>query len=157
MAAATRPAARGLVAPTGLERATIIVLAAGAALIPLLVDRALLDIYRLPKELAYRTEAIALFVLAALWVAARRRMWTIDWRRADYAVAAAVLVWSAIAVLASTNRMLSADSLVTIVAALIIYLATTVAAQTAGIAVIDWIMVAACANAMLAILQELRI
>src|SRR5947207_12172793 len=105
MAAATRPAPRGRAAPTGLERATIVVLAAGAALIPVVVDRALLDIYRLPKELAFRAEAIALVALAALWAVAGRRTWRVAWRSPDHLLAAAVLLWSGISVLTSTNRL----------------------------------------------------
>jgi O-antigen ligase len=155
MAAESRPRRRPPL--TRIERTVAAVVMVGAVLIPLVVDLNLIDTFRLPKELAFRAEALALFALGVFWLAARRRRWTIEWRRPDYAVAALVLIWSGIAVLTSTNRRLSVESLITIVAAVLIYLATTVVAQTAGIAAIDWLALAAGVNALMAVLQEARI
>ena len=156
MAVAKLHAARR-VGLTEVERAGIVFVIAGAVLIPLVVKMTLLDTFRLPKELAFRAEAIVLLAIGGLWAVSRRRTWRIDWRRTDYAVAAAVVLWTAVTVLASTNRALSIDSFATIIAAVVIYLATTIVARTTGVVIIDLIMAGCCLNAIVAMLQEARI
>ena len=143
--------------PTRAERAIIGVVMLGGLLIPLVVSWRVFDTFRLVKELAFRAEAIALLAAAGLWAISRRRTWSVRWRRADIIVALAVLIWSGITVLTSTNRTISAESFATVIAAVVIYLGTRLAAQSARFLVIDVVMAACCANAVLAMLQEAHI
>ena len=57
----------------------------------------------------------------------------------------------------STNRQPSIDSLITVLAAAVIFITTCLAAQTTPMIAIDVLMVACCANAIIVILQELQI
>ncbi len=139
----------------GAERAMLAVLAAGTLVIPTLYTSGL-DVFRLPKELAFRGEAIVLLALAAFWATSRRRAWTLSWRP-ELVVAAAVVGWTLVTAAFSTNRPLSTDSLITVVAAAVIFIATCLAAQTTSIVAVDVLMAGACANAVLVILQELNI
>src|SRR5262249_4388463 len=72
-------------------------------------------------------------------------------------LAAIIVAWAAITTATSTNRPLSADSLITVAAAVVIFVATLLAAQTTSIVAVDVLMFGACANAALVILQELKI
>ena len=139
----------------GAERAIAVVLALG-----LLVSATIItsgnDHFRLPKELAFRAEAIALLALGVFWWTAKRRSWALA-RKPEYLLAAAVLVWTLITTAISTNRLLSIDSLITVIAAVILFIATSLAAQTASVLAIDVLMIGACVNAIVVILQELKI
>jgi O-antigen ligase len=139
----------------GAERAALVVLAAGLLVIPTIVAGGL-DAFRLPKELAFRAEAVALLTVAVFWATSRRRTWTLSWRP-ELLIAAAIVSWTLVTVATSTNRQLSVDSSITVVAAAVIFVATCVAAQKTSIVAVDALMVACCANAALVILQELKI
>jgi len=115
------------------------------------------DVFNLPKELAFRAEAILLLAALAFWAAAKRCTWSLRAARPATIVVAAVVAWAAITTLTSTNRALSADTLITIAAAAAIFLATLLAAQTAPVSAVDVVMIGACANAALVIVQELKI
>ena len=114
------------------------------------------EAFRLPKELAFRAEAILLLVAAVFWITARQRTWTIP-RGAELIVAAAALAWTIVTLAFSTNRMLSLDSLITVVAAIVIFIATRMAAPSLSLIAIDVLMIPACINAALVILQELKL
>jgi hypothetical protein len=90
------------------------------------------------------------------WATGPRRSWTLTWRP-HVMVAVAVVGWTMVTTAFSTNRALSADSLITVIAAAVIFIATCLAAQTTSVEAIDVLMVGACANAVLVILQELKI
>ena len=137
------------------ERAILLVLAAGLLVVPVILGSGL-DTFRLPKELIFRGEAIALLMLAVFWLTSRRRTWTFR-RRPEFLLTAAVIVWCLITTATSTNRPLSIDSLITILAAAVIFIATCMAAQAVTLIAVDVLMIACCANAVLVILQELRI
>ena len=137
------------------ERALFAVLAAGLLVVPVILGSGL-DTVRLPKELIFRAEAIVLVMLAVFWVTSRRRTWTFA-RRPEFLLAAAVIGWCVVTTATSTNRPLSLDSLITILAAAVIFIATCVAAQAVTLIAIDVLMIACCANAVLVILQELKI
>ena len=139
----------------GAERAVLVVLAAGALFIPTIFSRGM-DVFRLPKELFFRTEAIALLALAVFWATARRRTWTAE-VRSEFVVVAAIVCWTVVTVAASTNRLLSFDSLITVVAAAVIFVATCLAAQTTSMVAVDVLMAACCVNATVVIAQELKI
>jgi O-antigen ligase len=139
----------------GVERAALAVMAAGAVAIPLIVGRGD-DPFRLPKELVFRAEAVALLAVVVFWATARARTWRIG-RGPELAVVAAALLWTILATLFSTNRALSADSLITVLASAVIFVVTCVAAQGLSFAAVDVLMIGACANAATVILQERRI
>ena len=136
---------RGIVAESarplaGAERAALFVLAAGAIVVPTILGGGT-DLFRLPKELAFRAEAIVLLAIAVFWVTGRERTWTLG-RRPEFLVAAAIAAWTAITAIFSTNRLLSIDSLITVLAAVVIFVATCLAAQTTSIVAVDVLMAA---------------
>src|SRR4051812_49231147 len=106
--------------PAGAERAVLAILAAGVVVIPILYSSGI-DVFRLPKELAFRAEAILLLAAAAFWATSARRAWRAG---GPLALAVAIVLWTAITTLVSTNRALSLDSLLTVVAAAVIFNAT---------------------------------
>jgi O-antigen ligase len=132
-----------------------VVLAAGLLVIPVLYSRGL-DVYSLPKELAFRAEAIALLAAGVFWATSLRRTWTLRPRR-ELVLVGVIVAWAAITTATSSNRLLSVDSLLTIAAAAVIFIATMFAAQTTSIVAVDVLMFGACANAAVVILQELGI
>jgi len=137
----------------GAERAVLAILAAGVVVIPILYSSGI-DVFRLPKELAFRAEAILLLAAAAFWATAPRRTWPLD---APVVIPSAIVAWTAVTTLTSTNRALSVDSLITVAAAAVIFIVTCVAARATSMIAVDVLMVGACANAAMAILQELEI
>jgi O-antigen ligase len=137
------------------ERTIFAVLAAGLLVVPVILGSGL-DTFRLPKELAFRAEAIGLVMLAVFWLTSRRRTWTFT-RRPEFLLTAVVIGWCLITTATSTNRPLSVDSLITILAAAVIFIATCLAAQTVTLIAVDVLMIACCANAVLVTLQELKI
>jgi len=139
----------------GAERAITIVLAAGLLATATIVTNGI-DHFRLPKELVFRAEAIALLALAAFWLTSKQRTWTFQWRP-EFFLAAAIACWTLVTVFTSTNRLISIDSLITVIAAVVIFIATCLAAQTVRFEAIDVLMIGACINAVLVILQELKI
>src|SRR5947207_4395486 len=106
------------------EHAAVSLLVAGLLVIPTIVVTAL-NAFRLPKELAFRAEAVALLMVAVFWATSRRRTWTVSWRP-EFLIAAAVVSWTLLTVTTSTNRLLSIDSFITVVAAAVIFVATSV-------------------------------
>jgi O-antigen ligase len=150
-----RAAAEGFPRLAGAERTALAVLAAGALFIPTIVASGN-DAFRPPKELAFRAEAILLLAVAVFWMTSRKRTWRIG-RGAELVAAAVVVGWALLTTATSTNRPLSVDSLITVVAAAVIFIVTRVAAQGLSIVAIDVLMVGACANAALVILQETKL
>ena len=141
---------------TGAEHAILAILGAGALAIPVVYSSGL-DVFSLPKELLFRGEAIALLAAAVFWATAARRTWMLRARQPAIILTVAIVAWTAITTATSTNRLLSADSLITVVAAAVIFIATLVAAETTSVVAVDVLMAGACANAALVILQELEI
>jgi O-antigen ligase len=139
----------------GAQRAIVIVLAAGLLATATIITNGN-DHFRLPKELVFRAEAIALLALGVFWWTSKKKTWVFEWRP-EYVLTAIVLLWTIITTATSTNRLLSIDSLITVLAAVVIFIATSLAAQTATFAAIDMLMIGACINAVVVILQELKI
>lgn len=150
-----RAAAETSPRPAAAERAVLAVLAAGALVIPVIYSHGD-DPFRYPKELAFRGEAIALLALAVFWATARTRTWRIP-RGRELVVVAAAIAWVLLTTLLSTNRTLSADALITVVAAAVIFVATSVAAQGRSFLAVDVLMIGACVNAATVVLQQQRI
>lgn len=126
-----------------------VVLAAGLVVIPILYSSGI-DVFRLPKELAFRGEAVLLLAAFAFATTVLGRL-----RRRELVLAGAIVAWAGITTLTSTNRPLSADALITVAAAAVIFAATCLAAERTPVVAVDVLMIGACANAALVILQEL--
>jgi O-antigen ligase len=136
------------------ELAILTLVLAGAVAIPLIFRRDPVDMFRLPKLIALRGEAILIvFVtLAALLLGAPipRIKWREPWVLLPLAVLAIVIVIT----LTSTNRALSTSALASAAATAIVFFATVAAARLRG-----WILAAAplaatVANAILAVIEE---
>jgi O-antigen ligase len=137
-------------------RPVLVLLAAGLLIIPTLYSSGM-EAFRLPKELAFRAEAIALMAAAVFWATSARRTWTRR-PRPEFLLAGAIVLWAALTAAFSTNRALSADSFLTVVAAAVIFVATCIAARTTrSLVAVDVLMAAACANAAVVLLQELDV
>lgn len=135
------------------QRAILIVLALGVILLPVTVVPDGADMFRLPKELLFRAEAIVL--LALLILGARGRPVQVTRWRPELLLTTAVVIWAMIVTATSTNRALSIDSLITIVSAAVIFIATCTAAESRSREAVDVLMIGCCVNAGIAILQEL--
>jgi putative inorganic carbon (hco3(-)) transporter len=133
-----------------IERAILVILAAGVIILPMTVVNAGADAFRLPKELVFRGEAIVLLALLIV----RRERW--QWRP-EFKLAAAIVVWTMVVTFTSTNRALSIDSLITVLAAAVIFIATCIAAEKLSLQAVDVLMFGCCVNAAITVLQELGI
>ncbi|HEV7765230.1 MAG TPA: O-antigen ligase family protein [Thermoanaerobaculia bacterium] len=137
-----------------IDRAILLVVGAGLVILPMTVVPGGADRFRLPKELLFRGEAIVLFALMLLRARNLRLPVRLsEWRR-EHLLAAAIVVWSIIVTATSTHRALSIDSLITILAAAVIFLATCIAAESLSHRAVDLLMPACCVNAVITILQE---
>ena len=139
----------------GAERAALAVLAAGVLLIPTIFATGD-DAFRLPKEILFRGEAIVLLAVAVFWATSPVRTWRLP-RGVVLALPAIAVGWTIVSATASTNRALSVDSLLTVVAAAVIFIATCAAAPSLSLVAVDVLMVTACINAAMAILQETKL
>jgi O-antigen ligase len=141
-----------------IQRAILTVVAIGVVVLPLTVVPGGADAYRLPKELVFRAEAIVL--LALLILRLRVPVFPIvpvaKWRP-EIILAAAIVIWTIVVTSTSTNRALSIDSLLTVLAAAVIFIATCVALEDRSLEMVDVLMIACCVNAAITVLQELTI
>jgi O-antigen ligase len=138
-----------------IQRALLAVVALGLFVLPMTVVPDGADAFRLPKELVFRAEAI---VLLGLLILRMRTPWVPIARwRPEFMLAAAIVVWAMVVTATSSNRALSIDSLITIGAAAVIFIATCVAAESRSREAIDVLMIGCCVNAAITILQELNL
>lgn len=138
-----------------IERAILTVVLLGLVILPLTVVRDGADAFRLPKELVFRAEAIVLLALLLLRV--RRPFVPIGQWRPEVLLTAAIVFWAMVVTATSTNRALSVDSLITIVAAAVIFMATCIASESRSREAVDVLMIGCCVNAAITILQELSL
>jgi O-antigen ligase len=138
-----------------IQRAILAVVVLGLVILPLTVVRDGADAFRLPKELVFRAEAIVLLALLLLRV--RTPFVPIGQWRPEALLTAAIVIWAMVATITSTNRALSIDSLITILAAAVIFIATCIAAESRSREAVDVLMIGCCVNAAVTILQELRL
>ncbi len=135
-------------------------LGAGIVFIPILYTGGALDTFRLPKEMAFRAEAIALALTGVFAATSPRTRWRDALKtvpRREWLLLGAIAVWCIVTTLTSSNRPLSEASLVTVAAALIVYIATRLIAPALRVPVLFVVFAGAFANAVLVTLQELRI
>ena len=140
--------------------ATAAILGLGLLVVSSAIDGRVVDAFREPKEMAFRAEAIALLVVAVLAATARNGRWRDLVRgvtRTELALTAAIVGWTLLTTLTSTNRILSEESCVTVIAAAAIFLATRRAAPELPLLALDVCLVPAVINAVFVTLQEYRI
>src|SRR6266550_2072951 len=138
--------------------ATVAILAVATIVMAVAVSPAGYDVFRLPKELAFRATALLLGVAGVFAITSRE--WTWDRLRAakwDAVLVTLIIIWAGITTLTSTNRMLSYDSLITVICAAAIFLAARLSAARIPILVFDLLIAAACVNAVIVALQEFGI
>ena len=135
-------------------------LGAGIVFIPILYTGGALETFRLPKEMAFRAEAIALALTGVFAATAPHTRWRDALKtlpRREWLLLGAIAVWCIVTTLTSSNRPLSEASLVTVAAALVVYTATRLIAPALRIPVLFVVFAGAFANAVVVTLQELRI
>jgi len=142
------------------EVALTAVLAFAAIGVPLLVSQTGRDVFRIPKESLFEAAAFfsaALLGIIALYGGAEsfRRLWRE--RRAAMFVTIAAVVWTAIATAASTNRELSALSLLWVTSCAVVFIATLVASERHARVLALVPIAPAIVNAIIAILQRSNI
>lgn len=116
-----------------------------------------LDAMRAPKEISFRTEAILLFVVAIFAATATRDAWRglgANMRRIEWLLPLGIVVWAIITTLTSTNRTISEESLVTVLAAAVIFLVTRRLAPRLPLAALDVCLAVASINAVAIMVQE---
>lgn len=138
----------------------ITLLGAGIVFIPILYTGGALETFRLPKEMAFRAEAIALALTGVFAATAPHTRWRDALKtlpRREWFLLGAIAVWCIVTTLTSSNRALSEASLVTVSAALVVYVATRLIAPTLRSPILLVVFAGGFANAVLVTLQELRI
>jgi O-antigen ligase len=144
--------------PYALIAATL--LGAGIVLIPILYSGNAIDMFRLPKELAFRAEAILLVLTGVFAATAPRSSWRDSLAvvsRPEWVLLTSIAVWSIVTTITSTNRPLSEASLITVAAAMTIYIATRIVAPRMGLPAMFVVLTGAMVNAFVVTLQDLRI
>lgn len=119
-----------------------------------------LDSFRLPKELFF--EASAILAAGALAIqflfegaALRRRLKAVRW---EMLLVGCAVLWTAVATALSTNRVISAESLLWVASAATLFVATVIAAQTWKVeTATSIVLLPALLNAVTAVLQRLDI
>jgi O-antigen ligase len=135
-------------------------LGTGIVLIPIFYTGGAVETFRLPKEMAFRAEAIALALTGVFAATAAHARWRETLRtipRREWFLLGAIAVWCVVTTLTSSNRPLSEASLVTVAAALVVYVATRIIAPALRMPVLFVVFAGAFANAVVVTLQELRI
>ena len=145
-----RPHARSYPAAAGWL-ATITVL-----LVPLAVLPDLLDRFHVIKEAVVRAEAIlgAFILAAALAFGETARFREMLRERAILAIVAVGVLWTALSTLLSTNRPVSVDSLVSVVASALVFLVVWYAGPRISLLILDLLVPAVLINTVLVYLQE---
>jgi hypothetical protein len=145
------------VASTRYERWIAWIVLAGAAILPVLVVPAGIDMFRLPKELLLRAVAIvaAAFAVNGLLLG-RMRLDARQRRRLAIpaGIAGAAVLWTAIAAAFSSNRLLSVDGMLYVVALLAIVLIAAHTLRTVTPVVLAGaVLLPAAVNGVIVLLQ----
>lgn len=130
---------------------------AGAAAIPLVFVRDPSEMFRLPKALLLRAEAI---LIAAVWLAALLAgapLPRVRWRAPAVLLPLAAIAVFALVTLTSTNREVSVGALGSAAATLVVYFATMGAARRRGWLLVAVPAAAAAVNALLVLVEETRL
>jgi O-antigen ligase len=148
------PGERGARIEKWRERVTLAIVLGGAIAVPLVFRRDPFDMFRLPKAMLLRGEAILLVAVtlgASILGAPLPRF---KWRDPWLALPLAAIALMAILSLTSTNRMLSLGVLGSAAATLIVYYATVASAHRASALLFVVPLTAAVINALLVVVEE---
>lgn len=136
----------------------LLLLLAGAALVPLVVSFSGADHFRLPKELLLYV--VVILATAATGIALVLQKVSIDWRalRVPLALAGAGLGWGILTTLTSTHRALSIEALIWGTALVVLFLLTAIFAGRGNLDLIAAaVLFPAVVNSAVVILQAARI
>lgn len=136
------------------EAATLALVLAGALALPLVFRRDPSEMFRLPKAVFLRAEAILIASITLAAVLAGAPIARLKWRDTWLLLPLAVLAAFAVLTLTSTNHPLSMGALGSTAATAVIFFATVAAARSGGWLLISVPLVAAVANALLVIVEE---
>jgi hypothetical protein len=127
--------------------------------LPCMVSLAGRDQYRAPKELFLRGSAVliaGILVLGGLYPSVRlRKVWAAS--KPQIVAATAALAWTVITTATSSNRLLSAWSLIYVAAAALFFVGSSMALRERTWSAVYAILVPSVINIVVLILQELRI
>ena len=133
-----------------LETVTLALVTWGVLITLIVISLAGRESFRLPKDLVLRTEGILLLALAAAGIATRAiAPRDLPWKSPAIILAGVATCWSIITALLSTNRPLSALSLLTMVPAAIIFVATFLVARGRGPELLTLLLWAGAINSLL--------
>lgn len=139
------------------ELAILALVLAGAFAIPLLFRRDPEDMFRLPKLIALRGEAVLVVFVTLASLVLGAPIPRIKWRETWVLLPLVVLVIFVVITLTSTNRQLSVSALASATATAIVFFATVSAARSHGWILAAAPLAAAIVNAILTIIEELRL
>ena len=137
------------------ERISWLIVAITTTMLPLAVTLSGKDVFRLPKHLLLEASGIVLASVAICSMLIANPLGRGKrWDQTLLVVVGAVMLWSAVTTLTSTNRILSIFSLVTVAAATMLFVATYDTVQSRSLAVLYVALAPALINAVLAIAQR---
>jgi len=136
------------------EAATFALVLAGALALPLVFRLDPSEMFRLPKAVFLRAEAILIVSITLAAVLAGARIPRLTWRDIWLLLPLAVLAAFAVLTLTSTNYQLSIGALGSAAATAVIFFATVAAARSGGWLLLSVPFVAAVTNALLVIVEE---
>lgn len=141
----------------GLAAVLWLLIMLGAVAVPLSVARTEVDAFRTPKVSVYQALAFLLMATVAIDALFRGRAAIAELlkHRTELMLAAGILLWTAITTLTSTQRELSALSLIWVICATVVFLATMlVARRQNNILLAGIVFIPASVNALLAMMQR---
>jgi len=129
--------------------------AVGIVVLPLIFFPGQPDVFRLPKTIAFRAEAILIAAVTLMAIALGARLPRITWRDRWVAIPLATIGLTALLTALSTNRLVSIDALVSTVATAVVFFATLFVAPRRGWFLLALPLGAAVINTLLVIVEEL--
>jgi O-antigen ligase len=139
------------------ELAILALVLAGAVALPLLFRRDPEDMFRLPKLIALRGEAILIVFVTLASLLLGAPIPRIRWRETWVLLPLIVLAIFLVITLTSTNRALSVSALASAAATAIVFFATVSTARSRGWILAAAPLAAAVVNAILTIIEELKL
>lgn len=141
------------------ERLLVWLSLAGMLIVPLIFAPGLMDRFRIIKESASRTEALvgSLLIVVTCAYGSRERIRQMLREKTIVLLLLAGIAWTGITTLTSTNRLLSIESLVTLITSALLFIVVWYAAPSVSLVVLDLLVPVVVANTTLAALQEYAI
>ena len=130
------------------------VVVAAVILVPCVVSASTHDAMRLPKVLLFRAAMIAAGAILVVALAATSGVVRI---RTVPAVAAVIVLWTAVTTLASTNRIVSERTLAWVIGCAIFACAVDWAGRHRNVRAIAWVVIPGCVNALIFLAQRFHI